>query len=87
VRLRNTPIIGSIIQIAASAICVAMLGPGCAPIAAALSSAFVTGVTGGSLGQALRAGFIAGATAIAFNIAGATRRASLRFRPCRLRGG
>jgi hypothetical protein len=47
-----------------------MLGPGCAPIAAALSSAFVTGVTGGSLGQALRAGFIAGATAIAFNIAG-----------------
>ena len=37
---------------------------------AGLASAFVTGVTSGDLGQALRAGFISAITAVAFNIVG-----------------
>lgn len=68
--LRKFPIIGSIIKIAATAICVAVMGPGCGPVMAFLSSAFVVGVQGGSLSQALKAGVIAAVTAVAFNAAG-----------------
>jgi hypothetical protein len=55
------------LQIGATAICGAI--PVCAPFAplvAGLTSAFVTGVTSGKLGLALRAGFISGFTAVAF---------------------
>ena len=40
------------------------------PIGAGLAAAIVVGVSGGNLGQALRAGLIAGVTAFAFNIVG-----------------
>jgi RHS repeat-associated protein len=63
---RSTPILGTIFQIVAVGIC--MITP-CAPFAALVAgaaSAFVTGVTSGNLGLALRAGFIAAATAFAF---------------------
>src|SRR5262249_12047736 len=66
-------IIGSIIQIAASAICVAATLGACTPfvpLVAAGAAAFVAGVTSGNLGAALRAGVIAGATALAFNAVG-----------------
>ena len=62
---------GSFFQIAATAICAAT--PGCQPflpIVAGLASAFVTGVTSGDLGQALKAGFISAVTAVAFNVVG-----------------
>jgi hypothetical protein len=50
---------GAIVQFAATAICTAL--PGCQPflpLVAGAASAFVTGVTSGNLGLALRAGFI-----------------------------
>src|SRR5262249_26183636 len=70
--LQSVPIIGSIIQIAATAICVAVLACGVtlAALTAAGAAAFVTGVTSGNLGMALKAGLIAGATALAFNAVG-----------------
>src|SRR5882757_3726078 len=61
------PLIGSIIKIAAVAICAAT--PGCQaflPLVAAAISAAVTGIQTGSLSKALQAGVIAGATALAF---------------------
>src|SRR5262245_25206379 len=60
--LRQLPIVGSIIQIAAAAIC----GPTCA----ALASAAIAGITSGKLGVALKAGFITAVTAGAFQLAG-----------------
>jgi hypothetical protein len=63
---RAVPILGSLLEIAASALCVAT--PVCAPFAAVvagLTTSFVAGVTSGSLSYALRAGLIAGATAFA----------------------
>jgi hypothetical protein len=65
--LRSIPILGNILQIAAS---VLICGPGfsvCAVAVAAASSAFVAGVTSGNLGMALKAGLIAAATVVAFN--------------------
>jgi RHS repeat-associated protein len=59
---RQAPILGAILQITAGAIC----GPPCA----ALASAFVTGVTSGDLGKALRAGITAFLTAEAFTVVG-----------------
>jgi hypothetical protein len=53
---------GSILQIAAAAICPGPLGPVCAVAA----SAFVAGVTSGNLGAALKAGLITAVTAAAF---------------------
>ena len=64
--LRKFPIIGQIIQVAASAICIASVV--CAPFAravAGLASAITTGLASGNLGMALKAGFIATATAFA----------------------
>ena len=58
---------GSIFQITVTATC-AML-TACAPflpIVAGLAAGFVTGVTSGNLGLAIRAGIIASATALAF---------------------
>jgi RHS repeat-associated protein len=69
---RSVPILGTIFQIAAVGICVVTgvcagaLGPYIGALVAGGASAFVTGVTTGKLGLALRAGFIAAATAIAF---------------------
>jgi hypothetical protein len=54
---------GSILQFAVTAICAA--APACEPflsVVAGLTSAFVTGVTSGNLGLALRAGFITAVT-------------------------
>ena len=48
---------GSILQIAAVAICAPY---GLAPVCAGVAAAFVTGVTSGNLGLAIKAGFIAG---------------------------
>jgi RHS repeat-associated protein len=60
---RRVPILGSIVQIAAAALCAEV---GLAPVCATLASALVSGVTSGSLGIALRAGFITAVTAAAF---------------------
>lgn len=78
--MRNNPIVRAIVQIATTIILTAALGPAGAAIgatlaqvgaaAAALSATIVTGLSGGNLGQALRAGAIAGATAFAFNAVG-----------------
>ena len=69
--LRKFPIIGQIVQAAAVAfICVGSAGTLCAGVVAAISSAVTTGLSSGSLGQALRAGFITAATAGAFSFAG-----------------
>ena len=62
---RNVPILGNLLTIAAAIAC----GPA-GPICAGLASAAVTGLASGNLGLALRAGFIATATAYAFQIVG-----------------
>jgi RHS repeat-associated protein len=62
---------GSLFQIAATAACAAL--PGCQPflpVVAGLASAFVTGVTSGDLGKALKAGLISAVTAMAFSFVG-----------------
>jgi RHS repeat-associated protein len=51
---------GAILQIAATALCGG--NPVCGAIVGGATSAFVVGVSGGSLGDALRAGFISAAT-------------------------
>jgi RHS repeat-associated protein len=64
---RAIPILGNLLEIAASALCIA--NPVCAPFAAVvagLTTGFVAGVTSGSLSYALKAGLIAGVTAAAF---------------------
>jgi RHS repeat-associated protein len=64
---RAVPVLGSLLEIAASALCIASVV--CAPYAAVvagLTTSFVAGVTSGSLSYALRAGLIAGITAAAF---------------------
>jgi RHS repeat-associated protein len=64
-------IVGAIIRIAVTAICAAT--PGCQPflpLVAGLASAFVAGVSGGDLGDILRAGFTAMATTFAFSVIG-----------------
>jgi uncharacterized protein YcfJ len=65
VLFREYPILGTLFEIAAVALC----GPGapaCAVSAAFASTTFVAGVTSGNLGYALRAGLIAAVTATAF---------------------
>jgi RHS repeat-associated protein len=64
-------ILGNLFEMAAVAIC--MANPVCAPAAwvvAFTSTTLVAGITSGDLGYALQSGFIAGATAIAFNVVG-----------------
>lgn len=63
--LQRNPIVRAIVQVAATAIASITCGP-CAIAVAAASAAVVTGLSGGNLGQMLRAGAIAGATAFAF---------------------
>jgi RHS repeat-associated protein len=65
--LTNNPIIRAIIQIAATIVLTPLLGP---VAAAAIVSFAITGISGGNLGQMLRAGAISGATAFAFWVAG-----------------
>jgi RHS repeat-associated protein len=70
--LQRNPLIGSIFQIAVTAACVAA-GEVCAPLVpliAGLTSFAIAGVTTGSLDYALKAGLIAGLTAVAFNAVG-----------------
>jgi hypothetical protein len=65
VLFRDVPILGSIFEIGAVTICA--LVPGCQTIlAAGLATTFVTGVSSGNLGYALKAGAIAAFTAGAF---------------------
>ena len=63
--LRNVPIVGNIVEVAAAAMC----GPAalvCAVTAAFITTTAVAGVETGKLGLGLRAGLIAAATAAAF---------------------
>lgn len=76
--LTHNPIVRAIVQIGLTVALVAVLGPGGALTSLGLSAAtagaaaafaagvIVTGLSGGNLGQALKAGAIAGATAFAF---------------------
>jgi RHS repeat-associated protein len=61
------PILRSIVQIAITTILSPLVGPF---LAAAAGAAIVTGLSGGNLGQMLRAGAIAAATAFAFAVVG-----------------
>jgi RHS repeat-associated protein len=61
------PILGDILKIAAAIACTPA---GLAAVCATAASAFVAGVRSGSLGQALRAGLIAAASAAAFHFVG-----------------
>jgi RHS repeat-associated protein len=65
VLFREFPILGNLFELAAM---VAICGPAfsvCSAVVAGLSTTFVAGVTSGNLGYALKAGLIAGVTAIA----------------------
>jgi hypothetical protein len=62
--LRDVPIVGTIVEVAAAAICPAVLV--CAVAAAFLSTTAVAGIETGNLGLGLRAGLVAAATAAAF---------------------
>jgi RHS repeat-associated protein len=66
VLFRDMPILGTLFEIAAVALCMP-LGGGvpCMAAAAGLSTTFVAGVTSGNLGYALKAGLIAALTQIA----------------------
>ncbi len=66
VLFRKFPILGNLLEIAAVLVCPASAGLTCTVPAAFLSTAFVAGITSGNLGYALKAGFIAAATAVAF---------------------
>jgi RHS repeat-associated protein len=60
--IANNPIVRAVLQTALNVVLAPLLGP----IGVAISAAVVTGLSGGNLGQMLRAGAIAGATAFAF---------------------
>jgi hypothetical protein len=62
--LQRVPIVGTILEVAAAAICPAVLV--CAVTAAFLSTTAVSGIESGSLKLGLKAGLIAAATAVAF---------------------
>jgi RHS repeat-associated protein len=64
VLFRKYPIFGELLEIGAVLLC--GMNPVCAVPVAFASTTFVAGVTSGSLGYALKAGFIAAATAVAF---------------------
>ena len=76
--LTSNPIVRAIVQIGVTVILTAILGPAgagftiaqAAASAAATGAAIVTGLSGGNLGQILRASAIAGLTAFAFNVVG-----------------
>jgi RHS repeat-associated protein len=71
--LTSNPIVKAVVQIAIAAV-LAFTGAGVI-IAAAASAAIVTGLSGGNLGQILRASAIAGATAFAFDVVGSATNA------------
>jgi RHS repeat-associated protein len=62
--LRDVPIVGTIVEVAAAAICLGAIV--CAVTAAFLSTTAVSGLETGSFKLGLRAGLIAAATAVAF---------------------
>jgi RHS repeat-associated protein len=66
------PILRSIAQLVITAVLSPFVGPF---VAAAAGAAIITGLSGGNLGQMLRAGAIAAATAFAFNVVGAATNA------------
>jgi RHS repeat-associated protein len=68
------PILRSIVQIAITTLLSPLVGPF---IAAAAGAAIVTGLSGGNLGQMLRAGTIAAATAFAFAVVGGATNAAM----------
>src|SRR5262249_7065599 len=61
---RHVPILGNLLEIAAVVLCVGVCAP-FAPLVAALTTTFVAGVTSRHLRHSLKAGLIAGVTAIA----------------------
>jgi len=63
---RSIPILGNLLVIAAAAIASTFCGPVCVLAVASLTSAFVAGVTSGSLGAAFKAGLITAVTIVAF---------------------
>jgi RHS repeat-associated protein len=65
---RQNPLLGSVVEIAATGICGTMVEVGCVPqVVAVLASTMVAGITSGRLGKdVLRAGLTAAATAAAF---------------------
>jgi RHS repeat-associated protein len=69
---RQHPLLGSIVEIAATGICTLMTAGGCVPsVVAVLASATVAGITSGRLGKdVLRAGLVAQATSSAFAVVG-----------------
>jgi RHS repeat-associated protein len=77
--LRQFPIIGNILTIAAAAWC-GPAAPLCAGIAATITSMAVAGITSGKLGVALRAGFVTAVTAFAmFEVGEFTSHGDLKF--------
>jgi len=82
--LQKFPIIKAVVQIAATVVLTAVLGPtgalaaigaaagtaGTAALAAAGGAAIATGLAGGKLGDVLKSAVLAGATAFAFNMVG-----------------
>ncbi|MBV8755036.1 MAG: hypothetical protein JO328_19440 [Hyphomicrobiales bacterium] len=65
-------LVESVFKIAVSAMCV-VAGPGCTaflPLVVGVTSAYIAGVTSGSLSVAFKAGVIAAGTALTFNAAG-----------------
>jgi RHS repeat-associated protein len=91
--LTNNPIVKAILQIAITVTLTAALGPegfltslgltaaGATMVAAAAGAAIVTGLSGGNLGQMLKAGAIAAATAIAFYEVGDATNALANYNP------
>jgi RHS repeat-associated protein len=66
VLFREFPILGNLLELLAVALCAPTFALTCTVPAAFLSTTFVAGVSSGNLGYALKAGFIAAATAVAF---------------------
>ena len=66
--IAKVPIIGTIIKVAATLLCGGNFV--CGVIAGAATTSLIAGMTGGSSGQALKAGLITIATAVAFTAVG-----------------
>jgi hypothetical protein len=69
---RQNPMLGSVVEIAATGICGMMVEVGCVPqVVAVLASTMVAGITSGRLGKdVLRAGVTTAATVAAFTVVG-----------------
>jgi RHS repeat-associated protein len=74
----NPAILRSIAQLVITTVLTPLVGPF---LAAAAGAAIITGISGGNLGQMLRAGALAFATAVAFNIVGSATNAVAGVNP------